>query len=83
MALVRLERLTWRYGLYEKELTEQIRDVIGRLPAGESVLRAQAQAVLTARLSISTRQYENEQAELARTCSGNCLQSPIPWRAPT
>jgi len=67
MALVRLERLTWRYGLYEKELTEQIRDVIGRLPAGESVLRAQAQAVLTARLSISTRQYENEQAELARS----------------
>jgi len=65
--LVRLERLTWRYGLYEKELTEQIRDVIGRLPAGESVLRAQAQAVLTSRLSISARQYENEQAELART----------------
>jgi len=67
MALVHLERLTWRYGLYEKELTQQIRDVIGRLPAGESVLRAQAQAVLTARLSISTRRYENEQADLART----------------
>ena len=67
MALVHLERLTWRYGLYEKELTQQIRDVIGRLPAGESVLRAQAQAVLTSRLSISTRQYENEQADLART----------------
>ena len=66
-ALVRLERLTWRYGLYEKELTEQIRDVIGRLPAGESVLRAQAQAVLAARLSIAARLYENEQAELART----------------
>ena len=67
MALVHLERLTWRYGLYERELTQQIRDVIGRLPAGESVLRAQAQAVLTARLSISPRQYENEQADLART----------------
>jgi transcriptional regulator with XRE-family HTH domain/tetratricopeptide (TPR) repeat protein len=67
VALVRLERLTWRYGLYEKELTEQIRDVIGRLPAGESVLRAQAQAVLTSRLSIAARQYENEQAELARS----------------
>ena len=67
MALVHLERLTWRYGLHEKELTQQIRDVIARLPAGESVLRAQAQAVLTARLSISPRQYENEQADLART----------------
>ena len=67
MALVHLERLTWRYGLYETELTQRIRDVIARLPAGETVLRAQAQAVLTARLSISTRQYENEQADLART----------------
>ena len=65
MALVHLERLTWSYGLYETELTGQIRDVIGRLPAGEAVLRAQAQAALTARLSISTRQYENEQADLA------------------
>jgi tetratricopeptide (TPR) repeat protein/DNA-binding XRE family transcriptional regulator len=67
MALIHLERLTWRYGLYEKELAQQIRDVIGRLPADQHVLRAQAQAVLTARLSISTRQYENEQADLART----------------
>ena len=32
MALVHLERLTWSYGLYETELTEQIRDVIERLP---------------------------------------------------
>ena len=66
MALVHLERLTWTYGLYEKELTQQIRDVIRRLPAGEAVLRAQAQAALTTRLSIATRQYENEQADLAR-----------------
>lgn len=66
MALVHLERLTWSYGLYETELTEQIRDVMGRLPAGEAVLRAQAQAALTTRLSIATRQYENEQADLAR-----------------
>ena len=71
MALVHLERLTWRYGLYEKELTQRIRDVIGRLPADETVLRAQAQAVLTSRLSISTRQYENEQADLARTLLGH------------
>jgi hypothetical protein len=70
MALEHLERLTWRYGLYEKELTQQIRDVIGRLPADESVLRAQAQAVLTARLSISTRLYDNEQADLARALLG-------------
>jgi tetratricopeptide (TPR) repeat protein len=70
MALVHLERLTWRYGLYEKELTQQIRDVIGRLPADENVLHAQAQAVLTARLSISTRLYDNEQADLARVLLG-------------
>jgi tetratricopeptide (TPR) repeat protein len=67
MALVHLERLTWRSGLYEKEMTQQIRNVIGRLSAEEGVLRAQAQAVLTGRLSISTRLYENEQADLART----------------
>jgi hypothetical protein len=43
-----------------------------RLPAGETVLRAQARAALTTRLSISARQYEGEQADLARLPSRNC-----------
>jgi hypothetical protein len=33
IALIHLERLTWSYGLDESEITQQIRDVIGRLPA--------------------------------------------------
>lgn len=66
MALVHLERLTWSYGLRELDLTQQIRDAIERLPADEMILRAQAQAALAMRLSITTRQRENEQADLAR-----------------
>jgi transcriptional regulator with XRE-family HTH domain/tetratricopeptide (TPR) repeat protein len=66
IALVQLERLTWTYGLDERELTQQYRDVMTRLPAGEMVLRAQVQAALAARLSIVPRQHENEQADLAR-----------------
>lgn len=70
LALVHLERLNWRYGLHEKDLTQQIRDAIERLPPDETELRARARAALTTRLSISTRQYENEQADLA----GNALE---------
>lgn len=66
LALIHLERLTWSFGLNERELTQQIRDVLARLPAGETVLRAQARAALTTRLSISARKYEGEQADLAR-----------------
>jgi tetratricopeptide (TPR) repeat protein len=66
IALIHLERLTWSYGLDESEITQQIRDVIGRLPASETELRAQTQGALALRLSIATRQYENEQADLAR-----------------
>jgi transcriptional regulator with XRE-family HTH domain len=65
MALVHLERLTWSYGLHENAVTEQIREVIGRLPRGEVVLRAQAQATLALRLSIAERRYEGEQADFA------------------
>jgi transcriptional regulator with XRE-family HTH domain len=65
MVIVHLERLIWSYGLHETELTQQIRDVIERLPPDEATLRAQARAALTTRLSISARQYENEQADLA------------------
>ncbi len=66
VALIHLERLTWTYGLDEKDLTQQLRDVLTRLPDGETVLRAQAQAALAMRLSITSRQYDNEQAYLAR-----------------
>lgn len=66
LALVHLERLTWSFGLDEKELTQQIRDVINRLPSGEVALRAQAQAALGQRLSIAARQYQDEQTDLAR-----------------
>ena len=65
-ALMHLERLTWSYGLDEKDLTQQIRDVMARLPPEEAVLRAQAQAVLAMRLSITARQYDAEHADLAR-----------------
>jgi hypothetical protein len=65
MTLIHLERLTWSYGLHENLLTEQIREVIGRLPPGEAVLRAQAQATLALRLSIAERKYEGEQADSA------------------
>ncbi|HVB44422.1 MAG TPA: AAA family ATPase [Streptosporangiaceae bacterium] len=66
IALVHLERLTWTYGLDEQELTQQFREVMPRLPASETVLLAQARAGLASRLSIVARQYEGEQADLAR-----------------
>ena len=66
LALIHLERLNWRYGLHERELTQQIRDAIDRLPPDGTELSARARASLTTRLSISTRQYENEQADLAQ-----------------
>ena len=66
IALVHLERLTWTYGLDERELTQQLRDVMTRLAPDETVLLAQVQAVLAMRLGIVPRQHENEQADLAR-----------------
>ena len=67
IALVHLERATFSYGLDEREMTAQQRDVMTRLPPGEATLRAQVQAVLAMRLGISPRLYENEQADLARS----------------
>ncbi len=67
IALVHLEHLTFSYGLDERELTAQQRNVMTRLPPSETVLRAQLQGVLAQRLSITVRQYENEQADLARS----------------
>jgi hypothetical protein len=67
IALIHLEHLTFSYGLDERELTAQQRDVMTRLPPGEVVLRAQVQAVLAQRLGITARQYEGEQADLARS----------------
>ncbi len=69
LALIHLERMIWSFGLDEREMTEQIRDVIRRLPSDEAVLRAQAQAALALRLSISARQYEGEQTDLARAAA--------------
>ncbi len=65
LALIHLERLTWSYGLEEQDLTRQIRAVLEQLPPGETALRAQAQAALAMRLSITPREHENEQADLA------------------
>ena len=67
IALVHLQHLTFSYGLDEQEMTAQQRDVMTRLPPAEATLRAQVQAVLAQRLSIAARQYENEQADLARS----------------
>jgi len=66
VALIHLERLTFSYGLDEKDLTQQIRDVLKRLPRDEMVLRAQAQAALAMRLGITAGRYDNERADLAR-----------------
>jgi hypothetical protein len=66
IALIHLERLTWSYGLHENQLTEQIREVLDRLPPGEVVLRAQVQATLALRLGMAERRYEGEQADCAR-----------------
>jgi transcriptional regulator with XRE-family HTH domain/tetratricopeptide (TPR) repeat protein len=66
IALIHLERLTWSYGLHENQLTEQIREVLERLPPGEAILRAQVQATLALRLGIAERKYEGEQADFAR-----------------
>jgi transcriptional regulator with XRE-family HTH domain len=65
ICLIHLERLTWSFGLVERGLTQQIRDVIDRIPPGETVLRAQAQAALAGRLSVAARQYPTEQIDLA------------------
>ena len=67
IALVHLEHLTFSYGLDERELTAQLRDVMTRLSPGETALRAQVQAILALRLGISARRYEGEQADLARS----------------
>jgi transcriptional regulator with XRE-family HTH domain len=66
VALIHLERLTWSYGLAERELTQQLRGVMARLPTTEPTLLAQVRAGLAMRLGITTRQRENEQADLAR-----------------
>jgi transcriptional regulator with XRE-family HTH domain/tetratricopeptide (TPR) repeat protein len=66
VTLVHLERLTWDYGLTERELTRRTREVIDRLPPGETALRAEVQAVLARRLCVTTREYDNEPAHLAR-----------------
>lgn len=66
VALIHLERLTWSYGLDESEVTQQIRDVIDRLPDSAMELRSQAQGALALRLSITKRKYQDEQADLAR-----------------
>jgi transcriptional regulator with XRE-family HTH domain/tetratricopeptide (TPR) repeat protein len=82
LAMVHLERLTWNYGLDEKELTEQIRGLLRRLPSSEVVLRAQAEAGLAARLAISVRQYENEQIDLAEAALEKLPSIPLtPARA--
>ena len=65
-SLVHLERLTWTYGLDEQDLTEQLRNVIERLPSGAATLRAHAQSALAMRLTAAARRYEAEQADLAR-----------------
>jgi tetratricopeptide (TPR) repeat protein len=67
VSLIHLERLTWSFGLGAKDVIGQIRGVIDRLPPGEGVLRTQLQAALAMRLCFAARQYENEQADLART----------------
>jgi hypothetical protein len=66
IALVHLERLTWTYGLDERELTQQLREVMTKLPPSEPTLLAQVQAGLAMRLGITPREHENEQADLAR-----------------
>jgi len=82
LALVHLERLTWSYGLEEKELTEQLRDLLRRLPDGEGTLRAQAQAGLALRLTISPRRHENEHLELAEAARRHLpAVPPSPARA--
>jgi transcriptional regulator with XRE-family HTH domain len=68
-ALIHLERLTWSYGLDERDLTQSMRDVVERLPPGDAVPRAQIQASLAMRLSITPRIYKDEQADLARAAA--------------
>lgn len=65
-AVILLERLTWSYGMAERDVTEQLRSVLDRLPPGERALRAGAHAALAMRLSITHRQYEDEQVDHAR-----------------
>ena len=79
IALIHLERLTWSYGLHENQLTEQIREVLERLPPGEAILRAQVQATLALRLGIAERKYEGEQADFARAA---LLQVPAAGDSP-
>ena len=79
-SLVHLERLTWTYGLDEQDLTEQLRNVIERLPSDAATLRAHAQSALAMRLTAAERRYEAEQADLARAALG---QLPFVTDSPT
>jgi AAA ATPase domain len=63
---IHLHRMTWSFGLDEDELTQQIRDTLERLSLDEATLRARLQALMAARLSVTERQYPDEQADLAR-----------------
>jgi transcriptional regulator with XRE-family HTH domain len=64
-ALIHLERLTWTYGLDERDLTERLREVLIALAPEDTVLRTQVQATLAMRLSVVPRQTENEQVRFA------------------
>jgi transcriptional regulator with XRE-family HTH domain len=65
-ALIHLERLTWTYGLDEKQITQQLREVLDRLPPGEAELRVHTWATLAQRLGITMRDYDDEAADFAR-----------------
>jgi tetratricopeptide (TPR) repeat protein len=65
-ALIHLDRLTWTYGLSENQMTQELRNVLGRLQDDDLELRVQTQAALAMRLSIAAREYDNEPADLAR-----------------
>ena len=78
VTMVRLQRLSWSFGIDQEELAQQVRGVINRLPPGEVTLRTQLQAVLADLLSVTPRQYENEQADLARTALLNLPQVTDP-----
>lgn len=67
VALIHLERIIWTYGLEVREVARRLRHIVTVLPPGDAVLRAQVRAALAMRLSIAERDYENEQADVART----------------
>lgn len=66
-ALIHLERLIWTYGLNEQQVTQHLRDVLERLRPDDAELRVQTLATLAFRLSIATRNYDDEPADLARS----------------